>query len=84
MFYPQLIAHGVRGLLGIPAMLPVVVGPKIDLGYRKQQKKMVGHPACQLMLPKPKIATLIAALVRFNNYYRRQWVTFYDNVFLMQ
>ena len=84
MFYPKLIAHGVHGLLGIPVMLPVVVGPKVDLGYRKQKKKMVGHPACQLMLQKPKTATLIAALVRMNNYKKRQLVTIYNDLFLMQ
>ena len=70
-FYSKLIAHGLHGLLGDPVMLLVVVGPKVGLGYRMHQQKTVGQIACQLMLQKPKTATLIAALVRLNTSYKR-------------
>ena len=74
LFYPKLIAHGLHGPLGDPVMLPVVVGLKVGLGYRMHQQKMVGQIACQLMLQKLKIATLMVALVRLNTSYRRQLV----------
>ena len=66
LFYPKLIAHGMHGLRGIPVMLPAVVGPKVDLGYRMHQQKTVGLTACQLMLLKPKTATLMDAQVSLN------------------
>ena len=76
-FYSKLIAHGLHGLLGDPVMLPVVVGLKVGLGYRMHQQKMVGQIACQLMLQKLKIATLMVVLVRLNNSYKKDsWLTF--------